>query len=309
MKKETTYSLAIHGGAGTILRSSMTAKKEVAYRQALEQALLRGEAILSGGGSAVEAVERTVQSLEDCEFFNAGRGSVFTHEGMHEMDASIMCGKSLNAGAVAMVSSIKNPISLARAVMDHSPYVLLCGAGAEQFAEAQQIERAPAEYFYSALRYEQLQEARAKQRVQLDHSDKFGTVGAVARDEAGNLAAATSTGGLTNKQYGRVGDSPIIGAGTYASNQTCAVSCTGFGEYFIRGVAAYDVSCLMAYGKKSLQEASRQVIHQHQSALGGDGGLIAVDRFGNMALPFNSAGMYRGWVQKGGEKQVKIYEE
>jgi len=309
MKKETTYSLAIHGGAGTILRSAMSEEKEAAYRQALEQAITEGEAILSQGGSAVEAVEKAVQLLEDCDLFNAGRGAVFTHEGTHELDASIMCGHSLNAGAVAMVSGIKNPVSLARAIMDHSPYVFLCGAGAEQFAEEQQIERAPAEYFYSALRFQQLEEAREKQRVQLDHSDKFGTVGAVALDEAGNLAAATSTGGLTNKQYGRVGDSPIIGAGTYANNNTCAVSCTGFGEYFIRGVAAYDVSCLMAYGKQSLQEASQRVIHQHQAALGGDGGLIAVDCLGNIALPFNSVGMYRGWVQKGKKKQVKIYRE
>ena len=302
------YSLAIHGGAGTILRSEMTDEQEKAHRRALAEALQAGERILQSGGSALSAVEAAVSSLEDCEHFNAGRGSVFTHDGRNEMDASIMCGATLNAGAVAMVEGVKNPIRLSRLVMERSEHVFLCGAGAAEFARALGLEEAPPEYFHSDFRYQQLQQARKDNRVQLDHSDKFGTVGAVACDEKGNLAAATSTGGLTNKRYGRIGDSSVIGAGTYANNQSCAVSCTGFGEYFLRGVVAYDVSCLMEYRGLSLQQACDLVIHQKQPKLGGDGGLIAVDAQGHIALPFNSEGMYRGWVQKGRPAEVAIYK-
>lgn len=304
----STYSLAIHGGAGTILRSEMTDQQEQAHRQALESALEAGERVLQSGGSALTAVETAVKSLEDCEHFNAGRGSVFTHDARHEMDASIMCGATLNAGAVAMVEGVKNPIALSRLVMERSDHVFLCGPGAREFAHRMGLPEAPESYFHSDFRYQQLEEARARNRVQLDHSDKYGTVGAVAHDWQGNLAAATSTGGLTNKRYGRVGDSSVIGAGTYANNATCAVSCTGYGEYFLRGVVAYDVSCLMEYRGLSLQEAADFVIHQKQAAMGGDGGLIAVDAAGQLALPFNSEGMYRGWVSKGQGRRVAIYK-
>lgn len=302
------YSLAIHGGAGAILRSEMTPERELGYRSALLAALGVGEAVLKNGGSALAAVEAAVVALEDNELFNAGRGSVFTHEGTNEMDASIMCGEKLQAGAVAMVQGVKNPILLARRVMEASEHVFLCGAGAFRFAQEQGLEEAPPEYFFSPFRFRQLEEARARGLVQLDHSRKYGTVGAVACDAHGNLAAATSTGGLTNKKYGRIGDSPIIGSGTYANNRTCAVSCTGHGEYFIRGVIAYDLSCLMEYKGMSLQEAADFVIHHKQQALGGDGGLIAADARGNLALPFNSAGMYRAWVREGEEAGVGIYE-
>ena len=301
------YTLAIHGGAGAILRSEMTAEKEKAHQQALQVALQAGEAILQAGGAALAAVEAAVCLLEDCEYFNAGKGSVFTHEGKNEMDASIMSGKTLAAGAVAMVQGVKNPISLARRILDVSDHVLLCGPGALEFAREQGLEEAPPEYFFSEFRHRQLQEARARGKTQLDHSQKYGTVGAVACDRQGHVAAATSTGGLTNKQYGRVGDSPLIGAGTYANNLTCAVSCTGYGEYFIRGVVAFDVSCLMEYKGMSLEEAAHHAIHHRQLALGGDGGLIAVDAKGNVALPFSSAGMYRGWVREGEEAEVGIY--
>jgi L-asparaginase / beta-aspartyl-peptidase len=301
------YSLAIHGGAGTILRSEMTEEKERAYEAALYAALQVGEALLQAGGSALLAVEAAVACLEDNELFNAGKGAVFNHEGFNEMDAAIMCGKSLQAGAAAMVRGVKNPIRLARRILEVSEHVFLCGPGAMEFAREQGLEEAPPEYFYSELRYQQLLQARARGEVQLDHSRKYSTVGAVARDVQGDLAAATSTGGLTNKRYGRIGDSPIIGAGTYANNHTCAVSCTGYGEYFIRGVIAYDLSCLMEYRGLRLQEAAEFIIHHKQLALGGDGGLIAVDAAGNLAMPFNSAGMYRGWVNATGERGVGVY--
>ncbi len=285
----------------------MTAEQEASHRRALEQALAAGEQVLAAGGSALTAVETAVKSLEDCEYFNAGRGSVFTHDGRNEMDASIMCGATLNAGAVAMVEGVKNPVSLSRLVMERSDHVFLCGPGAQEFARDLEVPLFEPDYFFSDFRYRQLEEARAKNRVQLDHSDKFGTVGAVALDLQGNLAAATSTGGLTNKRYGRVGDSSVIGAGTYANNATCAVSCTGYGEYFLRGVVAYDVSCLMEYQGLPLAEAADRVINHKQAAMGGDGGLIAVDHRGQIALPFNSEGMYRGWVRKGEKAGVAIY--
>jgi beta-aspartyl-peptidase (threonine type) len=306
---ELRLTLAIHGGGGTIRRAEMSAEREAAYREGLRRALLSGWEALGGGGAALDAVEAAVRALEDDPLFNAGRGSVFTHDGKHEMDAAIMSGKDLRAGAVAAVGGIKNPITLARRVMEETPHVLMCGSGAEEFARDMNCEFAPPEYFFDEFRYEQLLQARREQEVRLDHSPtkKFGTVGAVARDARGHLAAATSTGGMTNKRFGRVGDTALIGAGTYADNSTCAVSCTGHGEFFIRAVAAYDVACLMKYRGLSLAEACEQVIGVTLREMGGEGGLIAVDHHGNVALPFNSEGMYRAWITSGQEAQVAIY--
>ncbi len=309
----STYSLAIHGGAGTITRNSLTAEKEQHYRDALLEALVAGESILKSGGSALDAVMQAVMSLEDCPLFNAGRGSVFTATGQHEMDASIMRGDTLDAGAVAGVKGIKNPVVLARAVMEQSEHVMLSGLGAETFAKETGITFESEKYFYTEQRFQQLQEAIRGGKVQLDHTlsenKKFGTVGAVAKDQQGNLAAATSTGGMTNKKFNRIGDSPIIGAGTYANNKTCAVSCTGHGEFFIRAVVAYDISCLMEYKGLSLEEACRIVVHDKLVKSGGEGGLIAVDYSGNISLPFNSEGMYRGWLTEKDRPQTAIYKE
>lgn len=304
-------TIAIHGGAGTILRSTMTPEKEAAYTTALQTALQVGYQLLEKGAAALDAVEAAVRSLEDCPLFNAGRGSVFTATGEHEMDASIMDGRTLEAGAVAGVQGIKNPISLARLVMERSGHVMLAARGAEVFAKEMGCDFQPADYFYDAFRYEQWQAVKDTDSFQLDHStkkdEKFGTVGAVALDRDGNLAAATSTGGMTNKKFGRIGDSPIIGAGTYANNRTCAVSCTGSGEFFIRSVVAYDVSCLMEYKELSLDAACREVVQHRLLAMGGDGGLIAVDVEGNICLEFNTEGMYRGWKNEKGEG-IEIYK-
>jgi beta-aspartyl-peptidase (threonine type) len=300
--------LAVHGGAGTISRSSMSPDKEKAYKTALENALKSGFLLLNEGASALDAVEAAVMSLEDCPLFNAGKGSVFTHDGTHEMDAAIMEGKYLKAGAIAGVRNIKNPVLLARNVMDKSEFVLLSGKGAEDFAMLHAIPSEEAEYFFDQFRYDQLLESHSTGKTQLDHTDKkFGTVGAVAYDKHGNLAAATSTGGMTNKRFSRIGDSPIIGAGTYANNKTCAISCTGHGEFFIRSVVAYDVSCLMEYKGLSLEEACNLVVNKKLKEIGGEGGLIAVDNLGNVCLPFNSEGMYRGWMSEK-EKNVSIYK-
>ena len=308
MKK---IALAIHGGAGTLVKGMMTPEKENLYKAVLESALHRGYLLLDSGGSAVEAVEVSVKELEDSHLFNAGKGSVFTAEGKHEMDASIMDGKTLNAGAVSLVSGIKNPISLARDVMEKSDHVFLASKGAMQFAEKLKYHLEDEKYFYDELRFQQWQEIRGTESFKLDHSvnkdSKFGTVGAVACDSFGNLAAATSTGGMTNKQFGRVGDSPMIGAGNYANNKTCAVSCTGSGEYFIRGVVAYDLSCLMEYKNLSLQDASEELIQNRLLKLGGDGGLIAVDALGNIEMPFNTEGMYRACKSSGGANLIRIY--
>lgn len=302
--------IAIHGGAGTILRSSMTAELQSQYEQGLQQALDAGYTILSSGGSSLHAVEAAVASLEDFPMFNAGRGAVFNNAGKHEMDASIMDGRTLEAGAVSAVSNVKNPVKLARSVMEHSQHVMLFGAGAEIFAKQQNLEFAGDDYFYNEFRYQQWQEALKEDKVQMDHSDKkFGTVGAVALDKNGNLAAATSTGGMTNKKFGRVGDSPVIGAGTYANNNTCAISCTGHGELFIRSVVAYDISCLMEYKGLSLKEACDLVVHDKLVKIGGEGGLVAVDKHGNIEMPFNSEGMYRASVDASGNKTVKIYKD
>jgi|SRR5690554_403182 len=311
------YSIAIHGGAGTLVKGLMTPEKEELYKAALNNALEKGYVILEKGGSAIDAVEASVIALEDSPLFNAGKGSVFTNEGTHEMDAAIMDGKTLEAGAVSLITGIKNPISLARDVMEKSDHVFLAGEGAMRFAKSLDYKLESPDYFYDELRYQQWQEIKDSDSFQLDHSvkkdSKFGTVGAVACDQDGNIAAATSTGGMTNKRWGRVGDSPIIGAGNYANNQTCAVSCTGSGEFFIRGVVAYDVSCLMEYKGMPLKEAAEEVILKRVLKLGGDGGLIAVDSKGNIAMPFNTEGMYRAFKTSDengngkSEKEIAIY--
>ncbi|MBX2973137.1 MAG: isoaspartyl peptidase/L-asparaginase [Flavobacteriales bacterium] len=303
-------ALAVHGGAGTIERAQMTPTREKAYRDALELALRHGHAVLEKGGAALDAVEAAVRALEDTPLFNAGRGSVFNADGQHEMDASLMSGADLRAGAVAGVQNVKNPITLARRVMDHSNHVLISGLGAFEFAHRQKVELEDDQYFFDDFRYQQWKEVAGSDKVQLDHSDKekkFGTVGAVALDASGHLAAATSTGGMTNKKWQRVGDSPIIGAGTYANDGTCAVSCTGHGESFIRAVAAHDVHALMAYKGLSLEEAVRVVVHEKLPPLDGDGGLIAVDRNGNIVLDFNCPGMYRGHVGADGIVHTAIF--
>ncbi len=303
-------SLALHGGAGTIDRRQMTPEKEARYRATLQNALETGYKILQSAQSALDAVEAAVKILEDSPLFNAGKGSVFTNAGTHEMDASIMEGKNLMAGAVAGIQSVRNPISLSRLVMEKSEHVLLAGEGAIEFAKSQNVDFAEDDYFYDELRFQQLQQAKKSGVTQLDHSPldekKYGTVGAVACDQHGNLAAATSTGGMTNKKFGRVGDSPIIGAGNYANNKTCAVSCTGSGEFFLRAVVAYDVSCLMEFKGFSLEMACEEVIHNRLKKIGGDGGLVAVDAAGNVSLPFNTSGMYRAF-QTRKETFVGIY--
>lgn len=306
----STYALAVHGGAGTIAREEMTPAREKAYRQGLEDALRAGHAVLRDGGTALEAVEQAVRMLEDCPHFNAGRGSVFNADGQHEMDASIMGGNGLRAGAVAGVQNVKNPVTLARLVMERSGHVLVSGMGAFEFAHQQRVPLEDDQYFFDQFRYDQWQRTKGTDSYQLDHGDgerKFGTVGAVALDRNGDLAAATSTGGMTNKRFQRIGDSPIIGAGTYADNATCAVSCTGHGESFIRAVAAHDVHCLMLYKGLSLEEAVRTVVHDKLPPLDGDGGLIAVDREGRLVLDFNCSGMYRGHVGADGVVHTAIW--
>lgn len=309
MKK---FSIALHGGAGTLVKGMMTVELEAKYKQHLEQALKVGYGILEQGGTALDAVEKAVVELENSHLFNAGKGSVFTAEGTHEMDASIMEGKYLKAGAVSLVQGIKNPVQLARCVMEQSGHVFLAGEGAMQFAQSLGFKIESPEYFFDEFRYNQWQDIKGSDSFQLDHSvkkdSKFGTVGAVAYDQNGDLAAATSTGGMTNKRFGRVGDSPMIGAGTYANNKTCAVSCTGSGEYFIRGVVAYDVSCLMEYKGLTIQEAANEVINNRVLNLGGDGGLIAVDAKGNIAMRFNTEGMYRASQNSLGHKEISIYK-
>jgi len=304
-------SIAIHGGAGTILKSEMSPEMEKRYIQGLRDAVSIGYRLLESGKSAVQAVEEAVVSLENNPLFNAGKGAVFNHKGEHEMDASIMNGENLNAGGVCCISDFKNPIKLARLVMDKSEHVILTGNGAMEFGDLMQCEKEKDSYFFNELRHKQWLEIKDTDKFQLDHSKKnpkkFGTVGAVALDKNGSLAAATSTGGMTNKKYGRIGDSSIIGAGNYANNTTCAVSCTGSGEYFIRGVAAYDVSCLIEMSKLNLSDAANKVIHQRMKDLGGDGGLIAVDKYGNISMPFNTEGMYRAAKSNKDIDEIKIY--
>ena len=306
-QKTTTMKIrmVIHGGAGTIERRNMTAANEEAHRVGLEKALQAGYDVLKKNGSSLDAVEAAIRVLEDNPLFNAGKGAVFTHQGTNELDSSIMDGKSLNAGAVAGVKHIRNPILLARAVMNKSPHVMLDGEGAEAFAKQMGMQFVDQKYFYTEERWQALQKVKKGQGSASD-KEKHGTVGAVALDHAGNLAAGTSTGGITNKEFGRIGDSPIIGAGTYANNKTCAVSCTGDGEYFIREAVAHDVSAMMEYGGMSVQRAAQTAIDK-VGKLGGTGGLIALDREGNFAMPFNTSGMYRGTVDADGKITVEIY--
>lgn len=313
----TNFSIAIHGGAGTILKEDMTPELEAAYTLALQEAINAGYQILEKGGTAEAAVIAATVSMEDNPLFNAGRGSVFTNTGGHEMDAAIMLGQNLMAGAVAGVSNVRNPVLLAAEIMNHSDHVFLSGHGAENFALRRGLPLAAPDYFYSPFRHEQWKAVCDTETYALDHNvkatsallkdKKFGTVGAVARDQQGNLAAATSTGGMTNKKYNRIGDTPIIGSGNYANNKTCAISCTGHGELFIRAVAAYDVSCLMEYKGLTLQKAMEMVVLHKLVAIGGEGGMIGVDAEGVLALVFNSAGMYRASCYSGSKPVIGIY--
>ncbi len=315
------YTLVIHGGAGNITPDMMSEELEQQYSVALSLALDAGQDVLKAGGSALDAVVAAIVALENEPLFNAGKGSVFTKKGLNEMDASIMDGRDLAAGAVAGVRNIKNPIVLAREIMLHSGHVFLSGKGAADFALNRGIEFAPDDYFFNKLRYDQWVEIRDSDFYQLDHKGdnlkgtapnpdhKFGTVGAVAMDEQGNLAAGTSTGGMTNKRFGRIGDSPVIGAGTYANNNSCAISCTGHGEFFLRAVVAHDVSCLMEYKGLSLKEACNTVIKDKLVKMGGEGGLIAVDAKGNYDMCFNSVGMYRGMRNSEGKREIAWYGE
>lgn len=304
------FAIAIHGGAGTIQKYDLTEIEEHHYLSALQESLNKGYQVLEKSGSALDAVEASVRSLEDCPLFNAGRGSVFTHDGKIEMDASIMDGLTRDAGAIAMCSGIKNPISLARQVMEKTEHVFLAGLGANEFAEYLGLEKFPDEYFFTEHRWNQLQNAITMGKSFLDHSlpgKKWGTVGAVACDQNGNLAAATSTGGMTNKKFGRIGDSPIIGAGTYANNRSCAVSCTGSGEYFIREAVAFQVHALMQFAKLKLKDACYQVVQESLKEIGGDGGLIAINSEAEICFEFNTEGMYRGFRNSAGEQMTMIY--
>lgn len=309
-------AIAIHGGAGTLLSGTLPPETEKLYHQTLSDALLAGYGILSKGGTSVDAVEAAVRVMEDSPLFNAGKGSVFNCDGINEMDASIMNGKTLKAGAVAEVHTIRNPVSAAKAIMDNSSHILLASKGAEQFAKEQKLDIVDPSYFYDEQRHKQWLLSKDKENASWAGDEislppeitnkKHGTVGAVALDSAGNLAAATSTGGINNKKFGRIGDSPIIGAGTYANNKTCAVSCTGEGEYFIRNVAAYDVSALMDYKGFTIAQATTEVIKK-VAQLGGEGGLIAIDGQGTIVTPFNTSSMFRGWMDTLGQKHTAIF--
>ena len=310
MGEERKIMLVMHGGAGTITRQSMTPEMEKQYRETLEQALRTGHAILAKGGTSIDAVEASIRILEDSPLFNAGKGAVFTHEGKNELDAAIMDGKTMKAGAVAAVTIIKNPISAARAVVEKSPHVMLIGRGAELFATKMGLDIVDPSYFWTERRWKALQQELLKEGSAPD--SKHGTVGCVALDRDGNLAAGTSTGGTTNKQFGRVGDSPIIGAGTYAANDSVAVSATGTGEFFIRWTVAYDIAALYKYKGMSVKDAGDEVIHRKLENLKpkmGDGGCIILDRNGNFAMPFNTEGMYRGWIGDDGVPHVLIYKD
>lgn len=326
--KEIPFAIVIHGGAGTILKENMSTEQQKQYHDVLENALNVGYSVLEKGGNSLDAIQKTINILEDSPLFNAGKGAVFDNQGKNKMDASIMDGKTLNTGAVAGISNIKNPINAARLVMDSTRHVLLSGKGAEIFAQQHHIKFEKNDYFHTKKRINQLLKIQQKDRDKklnlssknqhktkqynnlqnLIHDHKYGTVGAVALDKNGNIAAATSTGGLTNKKYGRIGDSPIIGAGTYANNKTCGVSCTGTGEYFIRTLAAHEVSSLVQYQKLSLKDAIKEVIHNQITNLGGDGGMIALDKQGNIAWDFNTKGMYRAYKKSTGEHKIAFFE-
>jgi L-asparaginase / beta-aspartyl-peptidase len=312
------FMLVVHGGAGTIRKQDMTPQEEAEYRATMTAAVRKGYDILAKGGTSLDAVNAVVNVLEDSPLFNAGKGAVFTNAGTNELDAAIMDGSTLKAGAVAGVKHIKNPIDLARLVMEKSPHVMMAGEGAEAFAKSQGMKLVPQRYFYTERRWQQLQKAKAAEKqggkvagtaMRDLLAEQHGTVGAVALDSYGNLAAGTSTGGTTNKRFGRIGDSPIIGAGTYANNQSCAVSATGTGEYFIRNVVAHDICARMMYKSISLREAADEVVMDELVKQGGDGGVIAVDKDGNFTMPFNTEGMYRGHVGPDGKIVVQIYKE
>ncbi|MEX1240390.1 MAG: isoaspartyl peptidase/L-asparaginase [Cyclobacteriaceae bacterium] len=313
--EKPAVALAIHGGAGTIRKENMSPERQQAYHEALKQALNAGYAVLDQGGSSMDAVIASVSLMEDSPLFNAGKGAVFTYSGKNELDASIMDGSNMKAGAVAGVTTIRNPIKAAYAVMTESEHVMLAGRGAEQFAKEHGLEIVDPDYFADSTRYQQFLERRKAEKTgdaaQLEGQDKgkkFGTVGAVALDQYGNIAAGTSTGGMSDKRFGRVGDSPIIGAGTYANNKTCGVSSTGWGEYFIRLAVAHDISAMMEYGGLSLQEAADSVVMKKLPRLGGDGGVIAMDRDGNISMTFNTDGMYRGYIRVKGEAKTFLYK-
>ncbi|MFC4689101.1 isoaspartyl peptidase/L-asparaginase family protein [Dokdonia genika] len=316
------FGLVIHGGAGTILKKNMTDSLERAYRAKLDEATRAGHKVLSDGGTSMEAVTAAINIMEDSPLFNAGKGAVFTHDGTNELDASVMDGNTLNAGAISGVTTVKNPIDLAVAVMNKSEHVMLSAKGAEQFAAEQGLEIVDPSYFYTERRYKSLQKIIDKEKTQLDHDldnkvtfmdpfikdSKYGTVGCAALDKYGNLAAGTSTGGMTNKRYNRIGDAPIIGAGTYANNASCAVSSTGWGEFFMRGMVAHDIAAIMEYKEVTLQEAAEEVIQKKLTELGGTGGIVSIDRDGNVAMEFNTAGMYRAHMNAAGEIDIKIYK-
>jgi beta-aspartyl-peptidase (threonine type) len=306
-EESAMFAIAIHGGAGVIGRASMTPEAEQSYQQDLGRALDAGYAILESGGSSLDAVVAAVKILEDSPLFNAGRGAVFSAEGVNELDAAVMDGQTLRAGAVAGLRHVRNPVELARLVMNRSPHVFLTGKGAEDFALENGMPLVPRSWFYTERRWQQLEQARRGERLSAADIGYYGTVGAVALDAAGNLAAATSTGGMTNKRWGRVGDSPIIGAGTYADNASCAVSATGTGEFFIRGVISHEISALMKYRGLPVEEAARTAIQGRLAAMGGDGGVIVVDREGNVAMEFNTEGMFRGARDARGRREIAIY--
>ena len=316
------FAIAIHGGAGNLVKMKLTPEEEESYKQAIDAALAAGSAILANGGTSIEAVEAAITSLEDCPLFNAGKGAVFTHDGHNDLDAAIMNGENLECGAVAGVRHIKNPIRLARRVMEKSEFILLQSEGAEEFAKEQGIEWVDTSYFFTQHRWDQLQEAIEDDKTELDHSEKkkasidskpreekFGTVGCVALDVHGNIAAGTSTGGLTNKRYGRIGDSPLIGSGTYADNSTCAVSCTGKGEDFIRLNVAHDIASMMRYAGADVLAACDSVVMKKLKDIKGRGGCIAMDCAGNIAMPFTTTGMFRGSIDVNGQKKIALYED
>ncbi len=301
-----TYAIVIHGGAGYMSREHMSEERILQYTMALDSALDTGERILIQGGSSLDAVENTINYMEDNPLFNAGKGAVFTHEGHNSMDASIMDGRDRNAGAVGGVSIVKNPISAARAVMEKSVHVMLSGNGADRFATEVALEIVEPSYFYTEKSWNRLQSAIKSEEEK--QKDKHGTVGCVALDQHGNIAAGTSTGGMTNKKYGRIGDSPIIGAGTYADNKTCGVSATGHGEFFIRNTVARDIAAMMEYKGSTLQESSEYIINKVLVEASGDGGIVAIDKWGNIAMPFNTSGMFRGY-RRTNEKMTKIFKD
>jgi|GEM_PF-25380 len=304
--QQSEWALVVHGGAGAGSRENMPAEKEEAYREAIQMALETGSGILEKGGSSLEAIEAVIRDMEDNPIFNAGRGAVFTAQGINELDASIMDGSDRNAGAVSSVTNIRHPITAARLVMTETPHVMLIGEGAEKFAESHGMEIVDSNWFFTQSRWNSLQRARDREK---ENTQKHGTVGAAALDKDGNLAAGTSTGGMTNKMHGRVGDSPIIGAGTFADNQSCAVSATGHGEYFIRNVVSYDIAALMLYAGLSLTDAADSVIYGKLEPMGGGGGIIAVDHHGQVAMPFNTSSMIRGFINSDGESGVFIFKD